>query len=109
MSDASARKSNHEASKIDPTGTFLVASGEKSCQLSVYGIDADSGELSLLSRCAGGRGANWIEIVEQREITKPATCGGAAIAQRFEELTHRRLIPINMNPNFFLYHHVHNF
>jgi 6-phosphogluconolactonase len=58
--------------KIDPTGTFLVACGEKSSQLSVYGVDADSGELSLLSRCEGGRGANWIEIVEQREITKPA-------------------------------------
>jgi 6-phosphogluconolactonase len=58
--------------KIDPTGTFLVACGEKSSQLSVYGIDANSGELSLLSRCHGGRGANWIEIVEQREITKPA-------------------------------------
>jgi 6-phosphogluconolactonase len=58
--------------KIDPTGTFLVACGEKSSQLSVYGIDADSGELSLLSRHEGGRGANWIEIVEQREITKPA-------------------------------------
>jgi 6-phosphogluconolactonase len=58
--------------KIDPTGTFLVACGEKSSQLSVYGIDADSGELSLLSRCEGGRGANWIEIVEAREITKPA-------------------------------------
>jgi 6-phosphogluconolactonase len=58
--------------RIDSIGTFLVACGEKSSQLSVYGIDADSGELSLLSRCEGGRGANWIEIVEQREITKPA-------------------------------------
>jgi 6-phosphogluconolactonase len=71
--------------KIDPSGRFLVACGEKSSQVSVYGIDADSGELALLSRCHGGRGANLIEIVEQRDHS---TRGGTAIAQRSEELTH---------------------
>ena len=28
-------------------------------------IDADSGALSAVSRCEGGRGANWVEIVAQ--------------------------------------------
>ncbi len=48
---------------IDPDGRFLVACGEKSEQVSLYAIDAESGELTLVSRCAGGRGANWVEII----------------------------------------------
>jgi 6-phosphogluconolactonase len=51
--------------KIDPTGTFLVACGEKSANVSVYRIDFASGEPILISRCAGGRGANWVELFEQ--------------------------------------------
>ncbi|CAN7778409.1 lactonase family protein [Paraburkholderia sp. SIMBA_054] len=50
---------------IDPSGRFLVACGEKSAQVVVYAIDADSGALSAVSRCEGGRGANWVEIVAQ--------------------------------------------
>jgi 6-phosphogluconolactonase len=48
--------------RIDPAGRFLVACGEKSPYVSVCTIDAASGALSLVSRCEGGRGANWIEI-----------------------------------------------
>jgi 6-phosphogluconolactonase len=48
---------------IDPTGRFLVACGEKSETISVYSIDQASGALRLLRQYAGGKGANWIEIV----------------------------------------------
>jgi 6-phosphogluconolactonase len=51
--------------RIDPTGRFLIACGEKSSHVAAYAIDPDTGALSLLSRCEGGRGANWIEIVAQ--------------------------------------------
>ncbi|MEM5436476.1 lactonase family protein [Paraburkholderia diazotrophica] len=53
---------------IDPSGRFLVACGEQSTHVAVYAIDARSGALALLSRCEGGRGANWIEIIP----TQPA-------------------------------------
>jgi 6-phosphogluconolactonase len=49
--------------RIDATGRFLVACGEKSTHISAYAIDADTGALTLLSRCEGGHGANWVEIV----------------------------------------------
>jgi 6-phosphogluconolactonase len=49
--------------RIDPTGRFLVACGEKSQHVSVYAIDAASGALTPVSRSEGGRGANWVEIV----------------------------------------------
>jgi 6-phosphogluconolactonase len=49
---------------IDPSGSILVACGERSQQVAAYRIDAASGELTLLSRCEGGRGANWIEIID---------------------------------------------
>ena len=48
---------------IDPSGRFLLVCGEKSTQVSLYGIDAQSGALTLHSRADGGRGANWVEIV----------------------------------------------
>ncbi|MBN3765564.1 beta-propeller fold lactonase family protein [Burkholderia sp. Ac-20365] len=51
--------------RIDPTGRFLVACGERSTQVVVYEIDASSGALSAVSRCEGGHGANWVEIVTQ--------------------------------------------
>ncbi|WP_109482104.1 beta-propeller fold lactonase family protein [Paraburkholderia sp. C35] len=51
--------------RIDPSGRYLVACGERSTQVVVYAIDAGSGALSALSRCEGGRGANWVEIVAQ--------------------------------------------
>ena len=48
---------------IDATGSYLVACGEKSETISVYAIDAASGALSLLQKYPGGKGANWVEIV----------------------------------------------
>jgi 6-phosphogluconolactonase len=48
---------------IDPSGRLLLACGEKSTQVSLYGIDAKSGALTLHSRARGGRGANWVKIV----------------------------------------------
>jgi 6-phosphogluconolactonase len=49
---------------IDPSGHYLVASGEKSDRLSVYRIDQASGRLGEPTRYPVGKGANWIEIVE---------------------------------------------
>lgn len=49
--------------RLDPSGRFLVACGEKSPHVSLYRVDPQSGALTLASRCAGGQGANWIEIV----------------------------------------------
>ncbi|MPW18223.1 beta-propeller fold lactonase family protein [Paraburkholderia sp. CNPSo 3157] len=59
--------------RIDPSGRFLVACGEQSTQVAVYAIDADSRALALLSRCEGGRGANWVEIIPQTQPAKRAT------------------------------------
>jgi 6-phosphogluconolactonase len=50
--------------RIDPTGRYLIASGEKSDHLSVYKIDQSTGKLGEPSRYPVGNGANWIEIVE---------------------------------------------
>jgi 6-phosphogluconolactonase len=49
--------------RIDPTGRFLVACGEKSQHVAVYAIDSASGALTPVARCEGGNGANWVEIV----------------------------------------------
>ncbi|MGA8322368.1 MAG: beta-propeller fold lactonase family protein [Xanthobacteraceae bacterium] len=51
---------------IDPSGQYLVASGEKSDRLSVYRIDQVSGKLGDPMRYPVGKGANWIEIVEMK-------------------------------------------
>ena len=48
---------------IDPSGRFLVASGEKSESISVYRIDGDNGALHLVAQYPTGKGANWVEIV----------------------------------------------
>ena len=50
--------------RIDPSGTYLVASGEKSDRLSVYRIDKADGALTVLGHAPVGRDANWVEIVE---------------------------------------------
>jgi 6-phosphogluconolactonase len=49
---------------IDPTGTYLIASGEKSDRISVYKINQTTGALTLLDRYPVGKDANWIEIVD---------------------------------------------
>jgi 6-phosphogluconolactonase len=48
---------------IDPTGQFVVVSGEKSDMLAVYSIQAESGALKSIGRYPTGKGANWVEIV----------------------------------------------
>jgi 6-phosphogluconolactonase len=50
--------------RIDPSGTYLVASGEKSDRLLVYKINKADGQLSEVSRTPVGNGANWIEIID---------------------------------------------
>jgi 6-phosphogluconolactonase len=48
--------------QIDPTGKFMVVTGEKSDTISAYEIGAD-GALKLLNRQPTGKGSNWVEIV----------------------------------------------
>ncbi len=49
---------------VDPTGRFLVASGERSEQIACYAIDPADGRLSSLSSAPVSAGANWVEIVQ---------------------------------------------
>ena len=49
---------------IDPSGRWLVSSGQESHAVAVYAIDAASGALTPLQRYAVGKNPNWIEIVE---------------------------------------------
>lgn len=48
---------------VDPSGRFLVASGERSGHISCYAIDAADGRLTPVSRAPVSAGANWVEIV----------------------------------------------
>ena len=48
--------------RIDPTGRFLVVSGEKSETISSYAIES-SGLLLQVGRYPTGKGSNWVEIV----------------------------------------------
>jgi 6-phosphogluconolactonase len=48
--------------RIDPTGKYVVVSGEKSETISVYAIEG-SGALKLLQKYPTGKGSNWVEIV----------------------------------------------
>ncbi len=50
--------------KIDPTGRYLIASGEQSDMVAVYRIASDTGWLEEVGRYPGGRGANWVEIID---------------------------------------------
>ncbi|MCM2544977.1 lactonase family protein [Burkholderia glumae] len=49
--------------RLSPDGTLLAASGELSPFISLYRVDAASGALTPVARVAGGKGANWIEIL----------------------------------------------
>ncbi len=51
---------------IDPDGQFLVAAGQKSDKVSLYAINQSTGELSLIERVAGGKGANWVTFVRTK-------------------------------------------
>jgi 6-phosphogluconolactonase len=48
--------------RIDPTGKYMVVTGEKSDTISVYSIGAD-GALKLMQKYPTGKGSNWVEIV----------------------------------------------
>jgi 6-phosphogluconolactonase len=49
--------------RLDPTGRYMIVSGEKSDAISVYAVDAASGALKLLQKYPTGKGSNWVEIV----------------------------------------------
>jgi 6-phosphogluconolactonase len=49
--------------QIDPTGTYLFVTGEKSEFASVYAIDPQSGSLSAVLRVPIGLGGNWVSVV----------------------------------------------
>jgi len=49
---------------IDPTGRYLVVSGEQSPTISSYAIDGATGGLRLIGKYPAGKGANWVEIVD---------------------------------------------
>lgn len=48
---------------IDPSGNFLVCTGEKSSELSVHRIDRGSGALTKLHAVNVGLTCNWVEFV----------------------------------------------
>jgi len=48
--------------RIDPSGKYVVVTGEKSETISVYAITNEGG-LNLLQKYPTGTGSNWVEIV----------------------------------------------
>jgi len=48
---------------VDPSGRFVVATGEKSDMISLYRIDRASGALEQRRRYPTGKGGNWVEFV----------------------------------------------
>ncbi|HEY2928378.1 lactonase family protein [Piscinibacter sp.] len=48
---------------IDPSGRWLVAVGQQSHAVTVYGIDRDSGALKPVKSYSLGQNPNWVEIV----------------------------------------------
>ncbi|WAH60789.1 beta-propeller fold lactonase family protein [Pseudomonas silvicola] len=50
---------------IDSTGRFLICSGQKSTQITVYQIGPADGRLKALGQYAVGKGANWVSIVNR--------------------------------------------
>jgi len=60
---ATATETQPRGFAIDPSGRWLVACGEQSEYVSVYGIAPEDGTLTSHTRVAGGRGANWVAIV----------------------------------------------
>ena len=49
--------------RIDPSGRFMIVSGEKSDTISAYAIDPSSGALKAIGKYPTGKGSNWVEIV----------------------------------------------
>lgn len=52
--------------RIDPTGTWLLAAGQTSHQMTAYEIDPASGRLAPRVTLPVGRNPNWVEIVDLR-------------------------------------------
>jgi 6-phosphogluconolactonase len=50
--------------QIDSTGTWLLAVGQTSHQLTAYKIDPASGKLTQQTRVAVGKNPNWVEMVD---------------------------------------------
>jgi 6-phosphogluconolactonase len=48
---------------IDPSGRFMVVSGEKFDTVSSYAIDQTTGSLKLIGKYPSGKNSNWVEIV----------------------------------------------
>lgn len=48
--------------RLTPDGRFLISCGEKSTGVSLYALSPATGELTLVSQCEGGRGANCIAV-----------------------------------------------
>ncbi|KRI01493.1 beta-propeller fold lactonase family protein [Curvibacter sp. PAE-UM] len=51
--------------RIDASGQWLIAAGQLSHSVTLYGIDRDSGRLTPTHRLPVGKGPNWIEIVDR--------------------------------------------
>ena len=51
---------------VDPSGQFLVATVQKSDKVSLYSINQTTGELTLIERVPGGKGANWVTFVKTK-------------------------------------------
>src|SRR3974390_388346 len=51
--------------RLDKTGSFLIAAGEKSNKLSVYKIDKKKDALTPGGRYPVGHGANWVVVLDR--------------------------------------------
>jgi 6-phosphogluconolactonase len=49
--------------RVDPSGRYMVVTGEKSDTISSYAIDGSTGALKLIGKYPTGKGSNWVEIV----------------------------------------------
>jgi 6-phosphogluconolactonase len=49
--------------RLDPSGRWMIVSGEKSDTISSYAIDPQTGALKLVGKYPTGKGGNWVEIV----------------------------------------------
>lgn len=48
---------------VDPSGQWLLVTGEKSAEVGVYAIDPQQGTLTRRSGAPSGKGANWVQAV----------------------------------------------
>ncbi|AWK14686.1 6-phosphogluconolactonase [Candidatus Fukatsuia symbiotica] len=55
---------------IDHSGDFLIAAGQQSDHIAVYGIDEHTGKLTLLARYPVGKGPMWVTVLALRTCSK---------------------------------------